>query len=94
MKTLKGYVRNRAKPEGCITECCIAEECVRFCSGYMQKTKNVGALPVRNEESRDEIIIVGWPIIKGRPLKMSEAMLKIVHRYVLLNIVEAESFRE
>ncbi|KAK9213934.1 hypothetical protein WN944_005920 [Citrus x changshan-huyou] len=27
MKTLKGYIRNRARPEGCIAECCLAEEC-------------------------------------------------------------------
>lgn len=94
MKTLKGYIRNRARPEGCIAECCLAEECVRFCSGYMKKTKNIGALPMRNEESSDEIIIGGRPILKGRPLKMSEAMLKIAHRYVLLNTIEAEPFRE
>ncbi|KDO40714.1 hypothetical protein CISIN_1g039764mg, partial [Citrus sinensis] len=77
MKTLKGYIRNHARLEGCIAECCLAEECVRFCSGYI-----------------DEIIIGGRLILKGRPLKMSEAMIKIAHRYVLLNTIEAEPFRE
>ena len=35
MKKLKGYVRNKARPEGCIGECYLAEECMRFCSGYI-----------------------------------------------------------
>ena len=35
MKILKGYVRNRSRPEGCIVECYIAEEAVEFCSEYM-----------------------------------------------------------
>lgn len=60
----------------------------------MQKAKHIGALPMSNEESNDEIIIGGQPILKGRPLKMYEAMLKIAHRYVLLNTIEAGPFRE
>jgi ABC-type branched-subunit amino acid transport system ATPase component len=31
MKELKKYVRNRARPEGCIAECYIANEYVKFC---------------------------------------------------------------
>ncbi|XP_042404675.1 uncharacterized protein LOC121994831 [Zingiber officinale] len=34
MKILKGYVKNRARPEGCIAECYLAEERMRFCSAY------------------------------------------------------------
>ncbi|XP_060968549.1 uncharacterized protein LOC115708932 [Cannabis sativa] len=37
MKILKGYVRNRSKPEGCIVECYIAEEAIEFCSEYVVK---------------------------------------------------------
>jgi hypothetical protein len=33
--TLKRYVRNRARPEGSIAEACIADECLTFCSRYM-----------------------------------------------------------
>ena len=32
MKVLKGYVRNRNRPEGCIVECYIAEEAIEFCT--------------------------------------------------------------
>jgi hypothetical protein len=33
--TLKRYVRNRARPEGSIAEAYIADECLTFCSRYM-----------------------------------------------------------
>jgi len=33
--TLKRYVRNRARPEGSIVEAYIADECLTFCSTYM-----------------------------------------------------------
>ena len=32
MKISKGYVRNRNRPEGCITKCYIANEAVEYCS--------------------------------------------------------------
>ncbi|XP_066334951.1 uncharacterized protein [Miscanthus floridulus] len=35
MGTLKGYVRNRARPEGSIAEAYIANEALTFCSRYM-----------------------------------------------------------
>ena len=36
MGTLKGYVRNRARPEGSIAEAYIANEALTFCSSYME----------------------------------------------------------
>ena len=33
--TLKSYVRNRSRPEGCIAEGYLAEECLNFCSLYL-----------------------------------------------------------
>jgi hypothetical protein len=36
MGTLKGYVRNRARPEGSIAEAYIANEALTFCSRYME----------------------------------------------------------
>jgi len=35
MDTLKGYARNRARPEGSIVEAYIANEALTFCSRYM-----------------------------------------------------------
>lgn len=36
MKTLKGYVRQRAQPEGSMTRGYIMEEALEFCTEYMQ----------------------------------------------------------
>lgn len=33
---LKSYVRNKRRPEGSIAECYITEECLRYCSRYME----------------------------------------------------------
>ena len=56
--TLKRYVRNRARPEGSIAEAYVADECLTFCSKYMddvetrfnQKPRN---LEFSNEEAYD-----------------------------------------
>lgn len=50
MKILKGYVRNRARPKGCIVECYLVEECVHFYSGYIKQAANIGVQHRRNEE--------------------------------------------
>jgi hypothetical protein len=36
LRTLKGYVRNKAHPEGLIAEGYIIEECMKFCSRFVQ----------------------------------------------------------
>ncbi|XXG77965.1 hypothetical protein AAC387_Pa08g2009 [Persea americana] len=41
LKTLKGYVRNRARPEGSIVEAYIVKECLTFCSTYLRQTDRV-----------------------------------------------------
>jgi len=34
-RRLKSYVRNKARPDGCIAEAYIAQECLHFCSRYL-----------------------------------------------------------
>jgi hypothetical protein len=56
--SLKRYVRNRARPEGSIAEAYVADECLTFCSKYMddietrfnRKPRNVG---FSNEDDYD-----------------------------------------
>lgn len=36
LRTLKGYVRNKACPEGSIAERYISEECLTFCSRFFE----------------------------------------------------------
>jgi len=38
---LKSYVRNRVAPEGCIAEGYIVEECLTFCSRYMEGVETI-----------------------------------------------------
>ena len=49
MKILKGYVRNRNRPEGCIAECYIVEEAVEYCSEYLSNMEAFGIPSMRNE---------------------------------------------
>jgi hypothetical protein len=36
LRTLKGYVRNKAHPEGSIAEGYISEECLTFCARFLE----------------------------------------------------------
>ena len=42
MKVLKGYVRNKSRPEGCIVESYIVEEAMEFCSEYLSGVASIG----------------------------------------------------
>jgi len=52
--TLKCYVRNRARPEGSITEAYIADECLTFCSKYMDEVETRFNREPRNVGFSDE----------------------------------------
>ncbi|CAA7014561.1 unnamed protein product [Microthlaspi erraticum] len=51
MKILKDFVRNPARPEGCIAESYLAEECIQFCSDFLRNTTSVQDKVDRNTES-------------------------------------------
>ena len=46
--TLKSYVCNRARPEGSIAEGYLVEECMTFCSRYLDDVESKLTRPVRN----------------------------------------------
>ncbi|XP_075665826.1 uncharacterized protein LOC142635575 [Castanea sativa] len=50
LSRLKSYVRNRAAPEGCIAEGYIVEECLTFCSRYMEGIETIFNRPTRTME--------------------------------------------
>ncbi|XP_042451966.1 uncharacterized protein LOC122036612 [Zingiber officinale] len=56
MKMLKGYVKNRARPEGCIAECYLAEERMRFCSAYIKKAACIGLRSNRNDDLENGVV--------------------------------------
>ncbi|XP_074374289.1 uncharacterized protein LOC141714684 [Apium graveolens] len=84
---LKGYVRNRSRPKGSIAEGYLAEECVIFCSrfldvdGVVENNSNDFGKYGTNVEYH-----IGTKKNKdGRIFKMKDADWKAAHRYILFN---------
>ena len=51
MVTLKNYVHNKARPEGCIAKRYIDKECLTFCSMYLDNVETIFNRPKRNNET-------------------------------------------
>ena len=80
---LKGYVRNRSKPEGCMAEGYLVEECLTFCSRFLSDE-----LEKKTEEQQNTN--VGYPIGSrrnndGRSVDLLDKVWINAHRYVLFN---------
>ncbi|GJU27840.1 putative transposon, En/Spm-like protein [Tanacetum coccineum] len=54
MKVIKGHVRNRNKPEGCIAEETIAEETIEFFSEYHKSMETIGIPPDKHVTNENE----------------------------------------
>ncbi|XP_042400964.1 uncharacterized protein LOC121990995 [Zingiber officinale] len=91
MKMLKGYVKNRARPEGCIAECYLAEERMRFCSAYIKKVACIGLRSNRNDDLENGVV-EGRPISQGKETILEEHLLQAAHRYVLFNTAEIDPY--
>ena len=52
MKVLKGYTKNQYRPEASIVERYIVEECIEFCSHYIEIVKSVGVPKTRHDQTR------------------------------------------
>ena len=94
MKVLKGYVRNKARPEGCIAVCYLADECVDFSNKYFKQSVEVVNSQQRNEEYQNDVILEGRPISSGTSIELVDDVLENAHRYVLFNTSEVEPFIE
>nr|GEY68534.1 hypothetical protein [Tanacetum cinerariifolium] len=67
--TLKSYVHNRAHPEVSITQGCLAQESLTFCSQYLSGVKTVFTRPIRNDdEGRQNDTEESNLFCPGRPL--------------------------
>ncbi|CAN0846128.1 hypothetical protein LINGRAHAP2_LOCUS4312, partial [Linum grandiflorum] len=47
---LKGYVENKARPEGSIAETYLVDECLTFCSRYLTSVETLYNRPERNDD--------------------------------------------
>ncbi|XP_058210407.1 uncharacterized protein LOC131322874 isoform X2 [Rhododendron vialii] len=81
---LKSYVRNKACPEGSIVEGYIAEECLTFCSRYLDTVETVFNRPPRNVEGSTGLI---------SHFELDQKSWMQAHRYVLFNTDEITPFR-
>lgn len=92
MKKLKGYVRNRARPEGCIVKCYLADECMSYFSRCIKQVADMDCHQRRNEEYMHDMILEGRPISKGSIIELTDERLESAHRYVLFNTAEVEPY--
>ncbi|GKC36806.1 DNA mismatch repair protein [Tanacetum coccineum] len=94
MRTLKGYVKNTAHPEGCIDERSLDNECLNFCSMYLNDVKTIFNKVERNNEMVDIDGDISVFSCKGRPLgskitrDIRNIELEKIHTYILNNCDE------
>lgn len=94
MKTLKAYVKNQARAEGCIAERYSSEECMKYCAEYIKDGLEIGKRRNRNEVQQSDSILEGRPISKGKPMVVTKDVINAAHRYVLFNTEEVEPYIE
>lgn len=96
---LKGYVRNRAHPEGSIAEAYVVNECLTFCSFYLHGIET----HFNREERNCDIVEDGGLSVfsyrfrslgAAKYVQMSPNELEMAHWYVLSNCEELEPYLE
>lgn len=86
MKTLKAFVKNYARPEACMAEGYLAEECISFCLEFLHNSVAIEEAVQRNADvESDDIALEGRPLQKAIEMTLSEKEKDIAHRYVLMN---------
>ncbi|CAN1181773.1 hypothetical protein LINPERHAP2_LOCUS35603 [Linum perenne] len=99
LNTLKGFVRNKAHPEGSIAESYLVDECLTFCSMYLDGIETQFNAPERNFDTEicDELSIFSS---KVRLLGASDYVqptsneLNQMHWYILSNCEEVQPYME
>ncbi|KAG8387608.1 hypothetical protein BUALT_Bualt02G0038900 [Buddleja alternifolia] len=97
---LKQYVGNKAFPEGPMAEGYIAEECLTFCSMYLNDIETQFSKAERNYERREDRSQQNLSVFcensrlvgKGIYAYINEKSCKQVHAYVLKNCDEVLTF--
>lgn len=78
--TLKMYVRNRARPEGCFAKGALMEECMAFCARYLKDLETKSTRPERNYSGEDN---VGSHFGTETPFLLDHLSMEKAHRYIL-----------
>ncbi|GJT94600.1 putative transposase-associated domain-containing protein [Tanacetum coccineum] len=91
MKVIKGHVRNRNRPEGCIAEETIAEETIEFFREYHKTMKTIGIPPDKHVTNENED---GKPLSAGKSSEVSGEVFQKAHLYVIQNTDEIVPYIE
>ncbi|GKC19548.1 putative ribonuclease H-like domain-containing protein [Tanacetum coccineum] len=78
---IKGHVRNRNKPEGCIAEETIAEETIEFFSEYHKSMETIGIPPDKHETYENE---EGKPLSADKSSEVSAELFQKAHLQIPL----------
>ncbi|XP_021829050.1 uncharacterized protein LOC110769375 [Prunus avium] len=96
---LKGYVRNRARPEGSIVEGYIANESLTFCSMYLRNGEIFSSHHERNNDGGETNAKLSVFMHNARPcggykmVQWSELEMESAYWYILNNCDEVEPFK-
>ncbi|XP_028074364.1 uncharacterized protein LOC114276753 [Camellia sinensis] len=95
LMTLKLYMRNRSHPKGSIAEGYLVEECMTFCSRYLDDVESKLNRPIRNYDVSDNPgILLGHALGKGEGFALDNTSWVQAHRYVLFNTAAVVPYRE
>ncbi|XP_026410924.1 uncharacterized protein LOC113306169 [Papaver somniferum] len=102
LRKLKSYVRNKACPEGSMAEAYLIDECITFCTRYLNSVVTKFNKLERNEDDEapqpDDRLIVFKQ--SGRPVgaetwgQLTESEMKQIQLYALLNTKEVQPYEE
>ncbi|KAL6558824.1 hypothetical protein OROMI_019174 [Orobanche minor] len=93
MKVIKGHVRNKAYPEGCIAEEHIAEETIAFFNEYKKCMTSID-IPEHQHNTSENGNGEGIPLSAGKPVEVSQDLYMKAHFYVLQNTPEVVPYIE
>lgn len=100
---LKGYVRNKAQPEGSIAEGYVAEEALTFCSLYVEgietrinRPARVDDYPDDSASSRTSTIFppMGKAVGAFQSFELSDMVKTQAHRYAVFNCPQVKPYIE
>ena len=88
MKTLKSHVRNMARPEACMAEGYLKDECIGFVTEYLQTFDNAPKSKTSEERDADEEYGDVEDVLQGdgKAYVMTTALRDVAHQYVLANV--------
>lgn len=100
MGQYKGYVHNKARPEGCIAERYIDDECLTFVSMYLRNAETRFNRAERNADRGETTKKLSVFAGVGRPFGattfdfLDDSELNMMHMFILKNCEEIESYIE